>query len=435
MFTLFLRALPVSCLLLAHAVAQPVANQARQLQELKAAVEQEPQNPLTRYQLAEAYHKAGELDLAKQEYTRAIELHPGWIAPRLALAQLQVTTQDYDGALKTTAGVVELAPGNLNARLIECAALAGQKKYGDARRILAELRESNSDSPDVWFQTGVVELAVNHFTEAESAFRRGYELNPANQRGLLGIVETYMAQNKSAEALRLLQAEVDKAPARQDLLISLGNIAVRTGKYDLAIASFRKALELSPDSSGDLWLRLGETYRRKGDPEGAIDALEKAREATPDSVVVLSTLALVLDAGGHKSEALAMYQATLKLQPNNVVALNNMAFLMSQTGGDLDEALKMALRAQQLFPNLSEISDTLGCIYLKRKETSLAIDTLSALVARQSQHAIYRYHLGMAYAQKGDKAKALEQLEEALKNLPPREDRDKITALMADLKK
>jgi thioredoxin-like negative regulator of GroEL len=65
-------------------------------------------------------------------------------------------------------------------------------------------------SPDVTFQLGVVNLAENRFKDAEEAFRRAYQLNPANSRGLMGIVETNMAQNKTEAALALLQAEADK---------------------------------------------------------------------------------------------------------------------------------------------------------------------------------------------------------------------------------
>jgi hypothetical protein len=50
----------------------------------------------------------------------------------------------------------------------------------------------------------------------------------------MGIVETNMAQNKTEEALKILQSS-DKAPNRLDLLMAMGNTAVRAGKFDFAI--------------------------------------------------------------------------------------------------------------------------------------------------------------------------------------------------------
>jgi Flp pilus assembly protein TadD len=244
-----------------------------------------------------------------------------------------------------------------------------------------------------------------------------------------------MAQNKTEEALKILQSESDKAPNRLDLLMAMGNTAVRAGKFDFAIQTYNKLLtqtEKGP-KQGDVYLRIGETYRRKGDAGAAVQSLQKARETLPDNIVVLSTLALVLDSAQRKPEARQAYEATLKLDPNNAVVLNNLAFLLAETGGDLDDALTKAQRAKQMMPGLHEISDTLGWIYLKKNLADQAIDVFKDLVNKQPNHSTYHYHLGMAYNQKGDKTQALSQLREALKYNPAKEEKDEIQRLIARL--
>ncbi len=408
---------------------------AKALQELQAVVTRAPDNPVSRYNLGRAHAASGEWEQARQQFAKAIELRPDYVLARLALAQLQVTRGEYDAALKTAEAVLNVDKGNVNARLIESAALMGQRKFGDSRVMLDAMLKANPGSPDVLFQLGVVNLAENRFKEAEDAFRRAYQLNPANSRGLMGIVETNMAQNKTDEALKLLQAESDKAPNRVDLLLAMGNTAVRAGKYDFAIQTFNRVLGQveKGKAQGDLYLRIGETYRRKGDMTGAIGSLQKARETLPDNIVVLSTLALVLDGAARRPEAKQVYEATLKLDPNNGVALNNLAFLQAESGGDLDDALTKAQRAKQLLPNLYEISDTLGWIYLKKNLADSAIDIFKDLVSKQPNHSTYHYHLGMAYSQKGDKLKAIEQLREALKYNPQKEEKEKIQQLIVRL--
>jgi tetratricopeptide (TPR) repeat protein len=297
----------------------------------------------------------------------------------------------------------------------------------------------NPSSSDVLFQLGVVNLAEGKYKEAEDTFRRSYQLNPANSRGLMGVVETYMAQHtpgKTDEALKILQAESDKAPNRLDLLLAIGNTSVRAGKFDMAIENFNKVLsglDKNPKARGDVYLRIGETYRIKGDYNAAAQALQKARENLPDNIVVLSTLGLVLDGAGRRSEAKQVYEATIKLDPNNAIALNNLAFLMAETGGDLDDALSKAQRAKQILPNLYEISDTLGWIYLKKSMYDTAIDVFKDLVVKQPNHSTYHYHLGMAYSQKGDRSKAVEQLKEALKYNPNKDEKDEIQRLITKL--
>src|SRR5262249_20024998 len=228
-----------------------------------------------------------------------------------------------------------------------------------------------------------------------------------------GGCESYVAQDKTEQALQMLQTEADKAPNRIDFRIALGNTAVRAGRYDLAIGEFQKVLAMldkGSKSSGDLYLRIGETYRRKGDLASAVTNLQKAREVLPDNTVVLATLGLTLDSAGRKQEAKQVYEQTIKLEPNNGVALNNLAFLMAESGADLDQALTLAQRAKQLLPNLSEISDTLGWIYLKKNLSDNAIEIFRDLVSKQPNQSTYRFHLGMAFSQKGDKPKALKEL-------------------------
>jgi tetratricopeptide (TPR) repeat protein len=408
---------------------------AKALQELQAVVTRAPENPVARYNLGRAHAARGEWEQARQQFTKAIELRPDYILARLALAQLQVSRTDYDAALKTSEAILKIDPGNINARLIESAALMGQKKFGDSRVMLDGMLKANPSSPDVLFQLGVVSLAESKYKDAEDAFRKAYQLNPANSRGLMGIVETNMAQNKTDEALRILQSESEKAPNRLDLMLAMGNTAVRAGKYDFAIQTFNKVLGQVDKgrAQGDVYLRIGETYRRKGDLANAIQALQKARETLPDNIAVLSTLGLVLDGASRKAEAKQVYEATIKLDPNNGVVLNNLAFLLAESGGDLDDALTKAQRAKQLLPNLFEVSDTLGWIYLKKNLADNAIDIFKDLVNKQPNHSTYHYHLGMAYSRKGDKSKALDQLKEALKYNPQKEEKEKIQELITRL--
>lgn len=406
------------------------------LSELQSVVTSAPSNPVARYNLGRAHAAMGEIEQARQQFQKAIELRPDYVMARLSLAQLQTTRGEFDAALKTAESVLAIDPGNVNARLIESAALMGQKRYGDSRTMLNNMAKAAPSSPDVQFQLGVVNLAEGKYKDAEEAFRRSYQLNPANSRGLMGQVETNMAQNKPDAAMALLQTESEKAPNRTDLLIALGNTAVRAGKYDLAVATYQKILPLvdkNPKALGDVYLRIGETYRRKGDLPSAVQALQKAREGSPSNAVVLSTLGTTLDGAGRRADAKQVYEATLKLQPDNPVVLNNLAFLLADTGGNLDDALTKANRAKQLMPQLFEISDTVGFIYLKKGLPDPAIDIFKDLVNKQPNQAIFRFHLGLAYSQKGDKTRAIEQLKEALKYNPTNEDKRKIQELITRL--
>lgn len=408
----------------------------RAITDLQTVVTRNPDNPVARYDLGRAHAARGEFEQARQMFTKAIELRPDYLIARLALAQLQVMRGEFDAALKTSEQVLQIDGGSVNARLIESAALMGMRKYGDSRALLDAMAKANPNAPDVQFQLGLVDLAENKYKDAADSFRRTYQLNPANSRGLMGLVETAMAQSKPDQALEMLRVEADKSPNNLDLRLAMGNIAVRAGKYDQALAEFNRvlnALDKNSRQRGDLYLRLGETYRRKGDDAGAVNMLQKAREQLPDNITVLSTLALTLDHASRWNEARQVYDACLKLNPNDGIALNNVAFLMAEHNGDLDEALTKATKAKQLLPNTAEVSDTLGWIYLKKSLSDNAIEIFKELVQKAPKQSTFRFHLGMAFNQKGDKPKAVQELTQALKYNPSREERDRIQQLLTRL--
>jgi tetratricopeptide (TPR) repeat protein len=106
---------------------------------------------------------------------------------------------------------------------------------------------------------------------------------------------------------------------------------------------------------------------------------------------------------------------------------------MAEHGGDLDSALTYAQQAKRMLPNLSEVSDTLGWIYLKKNLNDNAIDIFKELVSRDPHASTYRYHLGIAYFNKGDKPAALKELQQALKDNPAKMESDKIKELIAKI--
>ena len=409
---------------------------AKAVSELKAVITQNPDNAVARFNLGRAYFAQGLPEEAKQMFQKAVELKTDYVAARLGLAELQVQKGEYSNALTSVDAILTLDRNNINALLIQSAALLGQKKYGESRSHLDAMAKQFPNSPDVYFQMGVLNLSEQKFKEAESSFQKSYQLNPANSRGLIGVVETEMAQNKSEDALQVLQSESDKAPNRLDFHLALAKTATRLGKYDKAISEYQKILDAIPQNTrekGGVYLQMGEVYRRKGDDPSAISALQKSREILPESSPVLTTLALTLDHASRTPEAKQVYEVAIKIEPSNGVALNNLAFLLAEHNGDLDEALTKATRAKQLLPTMAEVSDTLGWIYLKKNLSDDAVKIFNGLVTEHPNQSTYRYHLAMALKQKGDKPKAVKECQEALKNNPTKEERAKIQDLLTRL--
>jgi Flp pilus assembly protein TadD len=142
-------------------------------------------------------------------------------------------------------------------------------------------------------------------------------------------------------------------------------------------------------------------------------------------------MAMMYDMEGRQPESKPLYEHVLRLQPDNAIALNNLAYQMAESGNDLDQALTMAQRAKQQRPTDNNVADTLGWIYIKKNLSDSAIGIFRDLVQKEPERATYRYHLAMALYQKGDKAQARKELEVALKSNPAKDEAAKIRDLLA----
>ena len=117
-------------------------------------------------------------------------------------------------------------------------------------------------------------------------------------------------------------------------------------------------------------------------------------------------------------QAQADYRKVLDLAPGNVVAKNNLAWVYSEHGGDIDVALRMAQEAVESNPDDPAICDTLGWIYVKKQILGNAIQLLQQSVDRKPDDAEYNYHLGVAYWRAGRAADAKKYLQASLRLQP-----------------
>lgn len=80
-------------------------------------------------------------------------------------------------------------------------------------------------------------------------------------------------------------------------------------------------------------------------------------------------LGSVLDKMGEDKTAQAQYRKALRLEPYNVIALNNLAYSLARTADSLDEAERLAERAITQSDD-SVTRHTLKTIREKRKAAS-----------------------------------------------------------------
>lgn len=409
-------------------------NISQALPELQTVVTARPENFVARFNLGRAYAAKGNTQQAIQQYDEAIRLRPDYLRPRVALAELAIKQRDYDGALRSLQDAEKIAPNNPAVKVTEAIALMHLGKLKETRQILEDLTAKYPQFADAQLQLGLLNLDEKDYAAAVNAFRRAYEANPADLRGLSGQAEVYFAKGQPDKALEVAQSQVNAHPERSDLLRELAGIKARAGQTAAALADYQSVLTKFKLDSGDkaqVYIAMGQLAAKTGDLSASAEDLKQARQIDPNNPDVLGLLAQTYERLGRKKEAVDAYRAVLATNRDNPQVLNNLAFLLADSGGNLDEALSLANRAKQLMPNVNEVNDTLGYIYLKKSLNDQAADTFKDLTQKSPDNPTFRYHYCMALYQKGDKAGAQRECNAALARNPSKDEEANVRQLMA----
>ena len=218
--------------------------------------------------------------------------------------------------------------------------------------------------------------------------------------------ETLLAQGRAAEAVRTLDEGVRDNPGNYALLSALGTLLVMSRRDDQAEAVLEKALTVI-DFDPDVWNNLGGVRMRKGDYEKALECFDRA--VSLDAHFVLAYLNI-------GSLRLARYYG------------------QGRNPDDLSLAVKNFRQAVSLDPGMIPALRGLGAASMASGNVDEAIAAWEKAVVANPKDDLSTYNLGLAYFQRGDKARALRFLEAYLdlrKDTMTTDEKNRILELIA----
>jgi Tfp pilus assembly protein PilF len=149
----------------------------------------------------------------------------------------------------------------------------------------------------------------------------------------------------------------------------------------------------------------------------ALGIYDKLIAASPDEVRAHLGKAQVAAALGEIDPMIDAYRGVLALEPDNVTALNDLAWVLADDKGELEEARQLADRGFALNSTDAHLLDTRGMILLKQGEFDLAAaDLRRAILFAEDQPrtaAAAMIRLAEVLIKLGQPAKAAEQLDAA----------------------
>ena len=392
-----------------------------------------PANARLQMLAGEALLKKGNPEQALKYFQEAAKADPRSPGPQIALARLELMRKNYPAVLQRADTALALRPNDPTARLFRVIALTGTHSYTQAKSEAERLATDTKDSPQVEMQLGIIALGQGHYSQAEDYFRKLYKEGSQDLQPLAGLVNTYEAEHQPDRAMELMQAEAQKAPdstGKAALLVATEEAA---GKPDLALAELQKLAAQHPKSA-EVQIQIAQLQRKQGHLPETLQALERAQQLAPDGKGLDTAIGNVQDQMGKKAEALASYRKALAKTPDDPLLLNNLAFLLTETGGNLNEAQQMISTAIRKAPKYPQLQDTLAWVEIKQHHEAAAIDILAMLIREHPDDATYRYHYAVALVDSGNHSAARDQVQTALSKKPSAEIETALRNLLAQAK-
>ena len=156
----------------------------------------------------------------------------------------------------------------------------------------------------------------------------------------------------------------------------------------------------------------------RGDRKGGRAALEEAVGLAPRFVAALITLSSLDELANDHAAAEARYRRVLEIEPNQPIALNNLAYSLAVHQQKPAEALPLAKRAVSVTPNEATVLDTLGWIHHLLGDREEAVKVMQQVAKLNPRHGEIRLHAAIVFAAAGARAVAEGELAEALKLNP-----------------
>ena len=243
-----------------------------------------------------------------------------------------------------------------------------------------------------WFNLARAQHALGQKLAEQASLARAVEVQPdwLPAQSALAFREIESGATEAA----LARAAAYRAEHSRDVaaLAFEGDIAFAARRLQAALDAYRAAYNLKPAAM------LAEKFYRAATAgnAGSRGIAEALVEGEPPDDAARGMLAEAALRSGERQRAIDEYRAMLRAHPQDVVALNNLAWLYHQAGDA--RAVDFARQAARLAPQSAGVLDTLGWILVEDGKVEEGLGFLTQAASAPNADPEIRYHLAAAFA-------------------------------------
>ena len=384
-------------------IREAVEEMQAQADMLAEAFEKEQRAELA-FQHGNVLMMIGQVDMAIEHYSQAIELNPNNASTYNNRGVTNNSKGNYDRAISDHNKAIELNSDFADAYNNRGAAYINKEDYDRAISDCNKAIELNPNYAIAYSNRGIAYNSKGDYDRAISDHNKAIELAPDyaiayNSRGA-----AYGNKGDYGRAISDCNKAIELSPNYAIAYYNRGVTNNSKGDYDWAIRDYNKAIELNPNYA-DAYGNRGVTHSNKGDYEQAISDCNKAIELAPGHAIAYSSRGNAYNFKGDYGRAIRDYNKAIELNPNYADAYNNRGTIY-HFKGDYDWAIRNYNKAIELNPNYANAYNNRGIAYEKTGDFDRAIENYTKAIDLAPDYAKVYYYRGEAWLHLADWDKA-----------------------------
>lgn len=382
--------------------------------EFKAAVQIQPDSEEAVTMLAYLYNEEGDSTHALQvlnaipEASRTAKVYS-------ALGYTYEQKKDYKKAIDNYRQSVDMDHDNLDSVRSLAQNLMNDGQTDAALDQYKLIVDADPSDAQTYMRMAEIYRRNGKFDQASDALKKASAVVPDSLDVQYNIAMIDEAQGKYDDAIQILtqllqktersdgQYSVPEQNNRGIFLMRLGNVYREANKNQLAIETYKKALDLGQDNATRAYLEMIDTYRDNKQWQTATTVAEEAAKKYPKDRSIQMALASQMADTGKPDEAIADVKAMLKGNAEDREVYVELATIYSRQKKwpEAEESINKAIELSTQQEDKDYAMFVAGSIYERQKKYELAEESFRKVIADDPKNAQALNYLGYMLADRG----------------------------------
>jgi tetratricopeptide (TPR) repeat protein len=392
----------------------------------RKALDLSPEEPAINYKVAEVLIKTNQAEEALPFAEKAVKLDEDNKYYALMLAEIYSNLKQPLKAAEILNQLTVDGDKNQQYNLDLASIYLTAQEYEKALIVLDRAEGYYGILEPITVQKQRIYLRKNNLNKAIEEGQRLIEARPGNANYVLNLVEILYNNNRLEQALELVLGEIKKYPNQSELQMAAYALLKEKGQLEQANV-FLKTAFASPDLDPEVKTKAYSTLLtdiKTAEKESLLDFLETLMlEANPENAFVFGVMGERRMLAGEDEAGMEYFKKSLLLNPKDPKRLEQVIVGSFGENANFEEAEKFTILGVDNFPQSAEFWFYDGVVKAARKKDLDAVASLQRaleLNANKNPQLAQVAHgsLGSSLYNLGDKQKAFEEFEAALKLNP-----------------